>query len=136
MGGFSPNKAFALVLNTRIAELNIGDEYNRARNESFQRVESSLNDLRVALSDPDYAISEPIELLKRRAELKREELKLRIDEEVATLIDELNEYENACKTQHRLDNDMSTRANQLTQKVSVCFFLYFVKFSNSDSNSS
>lgn len=117
MEGFSPNKAFALVLNTRIAELNMGEEYNRARNESFKRVDSALRDLRVSLSDPDYTISEPIESMKRRAELKREELKLRIDEEVGRLVDQLNAYENQCKTNHRLNSEMAVRANELSEKV-------------------
>lgn len=106
-----------MVLNTRIAELNIGEEYNRARNESFRRVESALNGLRLILNDPDYAINEPIDSMKRRAELKREELKLRIDEEFGSLINELNSYENNCKTHYRLSNEMAVRANELNEKV-------------------
>lgn len=119
MGGFSPNKAFAMVLNTRIGELNIGEQYNRAQNESFKRMENALRDLRVSLNDPDYTISEPIESLKRRAELKREELKLKIDEEVGMLVDQLDAYENQCKTNHRLNSEMVVRANELCEKVKI-----------------
>lgn len=128
IGGFSPNKAFEMVLNTRIAELNIGEEYNRARNESFRRVESALSGLRLILNDPDYVINEPIDSMKRRAELKREELKLRIDEEFGALIDELNAYENKCKTHHRLNNEMAVRANELNEKVSYHSFSYILPY--------
>lgn len=120
MGGFSPNKAFALVLNTRIAELNIGEEYNRARTESFKRVQSTLTDLKLSLNDPDFVIVESIESLKRRVDLKREELKVRIDEEANALVDDLNAYENQCKNHHRISDEIAIKSQQLDEKVRKC----------------
>lgn len=119
VGGFSPNKAFALVLNTRIAELDIGQEQNRARNESFKRVQKTLSELKLSLTDPDFIIVEPIEELKRRVELKKEELVLKIEEEAGTLIDELCAFERTCKSNHRTNEEMLDRARNLDDKVII-----------------
>lgn len=91
-----PNKAFAKILKTEIDQLDFGQEYTDAVN-SCNILKDALRDIHLLKNDPYFYIRNIIDDMKTDIELKREELKMKVDEKVNSLINELEIYDSNFK---------------------------------------
>jgi hypothetical protein len=96
-GNFPPNKVAIKMLEAQINTLEFGKEQKEAK-QSCDRLEKLLNNIDSMLKDPFNFIYEAVEFLKNAAQLKVDEMKLKLDEDLALLISQLDDFKIKCKT--------------------------------------
>ena len=96
-GGFTRILFLEQLIEKNIDSIDFGNEYNAAYrkikqfSDLFERFEK-------LKTDPEFAIHNKISEMKAEIDLRREEMKIQIDEEALTLIEQLEEYESDCKS--------------------------------------
>ena len=96
-GGFYRVRALEKIIKTQIERIDLGLYHNEAY-KSCKKLEEILAHMDLLRNDPFFFINDCIGEIRRSVELKREELKLKIDSEANRIVDELNAYEQTCKT--------------------------------------
>lgn len=114
-GGFYPMKALENIIKTQIERIDLGVPHNDAY-KSCKKLETILGDIDLLKKDPFYFINESINEIRNDVEIKREELKLKIDLEANRIVQELNAYEQTCKT-HLENSDFVNRSSELETNV-------------------
>jgi hypothetical protein len=95
-GGFCENKVLIDILNTQIDKLRISPLHDEALGVC-QRVDKSMEHIRLLQKDPFFYINEKIGQLIKETDIEREMMKLKIDHKAQEIINELTAYENECK---------------------------------------
>lgn len=118
--GFIPNKSLEQIIRTQIDELDLGSEYNEAT-LACHTLGVDLDAFDVLERDPLLHVKDTIRELAYKVELKREELKMRVDEEAASLTNALAGYESECDAYLRtLEYHMRRKqAHTLVESVRV-----------------
>jgi hypothetical protein len=108
-------KALENIIKTQIERIDLGTSYNEAH-KSCKKLETILGDIDLLKKDPFYFINESINEIRNDVEIKREELKLKIDLEANRIVQELNAYEQTCKT-HLENSDFVNKSSELETNV-------------------
>jgi hypothetical protein len=95
-GGFPPNNGLAEIIAAQIGNLDFGKEHRQAKH-LCQHFDDLLTKIEEILQDPYNFTYEAIGCLKNAVQLKGEEMKLKIDEQMSTLISKLEKYSEECK---------------------------------------
>jgi hypothetical protein len=97
VNGFAPNRPLESLFEKKIELMDLGKEYNSARDkcEQFQEL---LNRFKRLKNDPEMGIHSVISEIKSKVDLRREELKKEIDNESMRIIEKMDEFEKECKS--------------------------------------
>jgi hypothetical protein len=102
-GRFLPNKGLAKIVEAEISALDFGKEHTEAK-QSCTRLDEILTDIENVLKDPYNFTYEAIEYLKNEAQLKVEVMKLKLDNDLARLLDKLDKFPTNCKMNLKSNN--------------------------------
>lgn len=104
--GFIRNRALDSLLAKKIDKIDLGDEYNSARDECsrFSDLFEQFDRMR---NDPEARIHEVASELRNKVDLRREELKLEIDKEAMLMIENIDKFEKECKSSIKSDYNLA-----------------------------
>lgn len=95
-GGFTPIKALAGVIDSRVTILDFGKEHKQAK-QSCENFDDLLTKIERFLEDPYNFTYEPIDYLKNMVQLKGEEMILEINEKMHGIQSKLDDYKKECQ---------------------------------------
>lgn len=106
--GFVRVRALDSLLAKKIDKIDLGDEYNSARDECsrFSDVFEQFDRIR---NDPEARIHEVVSQLRNKVDLRREELKLEIDKEAMIIIEKIDKFEKECKSSIKSNSNLAER---------------------------
>jgi hypothetical protein len=113
-GRFPLIKALAEIIDAQIVDIDFGEEHNEAK-ELCKHLDDLLTNIEDTLKDPYNFTHEAISYLKNTVQLKGEEMKLKIDEQMASLIGKLDKYNEDCK-QNLSSSEFVAKSKELSDE--------------------
>lgn len=117
-GGFPENKALAGIIDSKIYDFYLGDEYKAAK-KSCQHFEELLSRIENILNDPYNYAYEEIDNLKNLIQTKCEEMILGINQKLEEIIHKLDKYKGDFKANFSTEEYLAKSASlELTKETS------------------
>lgn len=114
---FPSIEAFQQIIDSKISEFDFGAEHKQTKSACLDLADviKRIDDLN---NDPNNFTNKEIGDLKRALDLKREELKLKIDEMTAKLMEKLEAYEVECRKEVEAssDNEFKSRSKEINEE--------------------